>query len=351
MDLQELFGLLGQRNEQQLKEEKQAKMHNTLVNYYTYGRGYTGYEDYKLDDLFAKFYEEMEAYKSTKNFVKTGLAIAEISNRVLKKLKVPCVKIRAYKEEDESAVMSVDSKYIPLDEIKENLTLGVNMNMLDYVSPLPIFHETKHLSQKYALYNLLKGFKVDNNEAVCGVMNYLSLSTDYQILDYDKSLDELDANLFAINLLNKFKETGKFDKISKSDLDNLFLTTYEYQHHILKTFNVDLNGMDKKTEKQLKESYHKAVEDLSTKNKYFSKQDIEYIKSLNFDQYLQNVNKNLANLFLDFMFKTKEYEDKYNIQIVKNGMVDEENYNKNLATIYEKILKQKNVKSEKSEEL
>lgn len=325
------------------KEEREAKqraieqkeVHTALTNLYTRGARITGLEEVTTKDLYAFFYEtlvEKRYNEETMNKI-----VGEISARVLKRLKTPAVEVYHYIDLNNSVIATVASTRLANKKIDENTVLDINLSMARELSLFAVFHECKHLTQKYAMHNFVRGFKTDDHDLINGLVNYLSLSTDYKYFSYEHSIDELDANIFAYNLVKYNYEKGLFDEQPRYYREMTMLYNYIQAYEMLKKYKVINGQIDSKLQKEIINAYKQGVQDLKN-SKMFTQDQLQKFENLNLDSYFKTLNKQLACIEQDFKLATIDYQKKYGIKFIDKNTIDEEKLVKTLVLIKNKIM-------------
>lgn len=209
-------------------------------------------------------------------------AVQEVHNRFATRLGTPAVCV--HKQNSNEYIMGLEKAYnFNRNQIfdKENVKIIYSTKNKISVSIFSILHETKHSQQNYSLYKLVNGAKLNTAEKVSA---YICLHTTYSDLDnllkfpgfsvkdiyrekvsYAHDFGEVDANIYAINTLEKLAEKGLIK-----------LTPVEFFQINMEKFNIIKNFKYKRTVKG-----NKFFEDVKEKMQLTIKRIIQDVNSLN----------------------------------------------------------------------
>ena len=293
----------------------------------------TYFEDLSIKDLVRKF----EHITPKTNFNTIIRLCGEMNKRVAKMLKIYPSKIKLVEIKGNNSNFYAFMQTFPVKNIIE-----VNINYLKNADGLSILfdilHETYHTyqfqnNQKLANHSkyfdkncvisylqssfkdalnyikeddLCKKHKVNNINDVptSELLNYNSISN----LSYDSTLIENEANLFAFNLLNKFKKSnyisGKYD----------FLTCFE-KFETSKQLNETYNPNIIKKELHNAKSNYEKIKKLFVRN-YNSfndqkKEDLKFlfsnIKTKDFNSYYDNLRNRLRQIKSEYLYESQAF--------------------------------------------
>lgn len=255
-------------------------------------QSYQSYFDYIFSESDIELKEAETIRKDSKTLAS---CIQEIHNRFIQRLSTPAVMVN-----DEmffGSIMSSIKKPIINNEIKQNVFISYNTIELAKLNMYSILHETKHISQFYSVERILKHNSFKNNEFIEAFANlatriFKALPNLNLAYNYDTDICEIDANIFAGNMIRKL-ENSKVIKFS--DEDKVLNGSFNYL--ILKKLKYK-NGIDKNIRKELSE-YFETTKQLFLNNDFGSefKNITENIEKINFDKYLDYIDNSLRETY------------------------------------------------------